>query len=145
MIHMVRKKWFKVGPCWFNSVQSLSCVRLAATSWTAAHQASLSITNSWSLLKLMSIESVMPSNHLILGCPLLLVDWKHNIGNLTKFCPWSSSNMIKETNGSFLAVRKAYRFEHCNVKSQVKVKIFRFLLISMASLESSETLRKLTN
>ena len=41
------------------------------TPWTAAHQASLSITNSWSLLKLMSIESVMPSNHLILCCPLL--------------------------------------------------------------------------
>ena len=45
---------------------------LFATSWTAAHQASLSITNSQSLLKLMSIESVMPSNHLILCCPLLL-------------------------------------------------------------------------
>ena len=44
-----------------------------ATLWTAAHQASLSITNSWSLLKLMSIESVMPSNHLILCCPLLLL------------------------------------------------------------------------
>ena len=52
------------------SVQSLSCVRLFATPWTAAHQASLSITNSWSLLKL--IESVMPSNHFILYCPLLL-------------------------------------------------------------------------
>ena len=44
-----------------------------ATPWTAAHQASLSITNSWSLLKLMSIESVMPSNQLILYCPLLLL------------------------------------------------------------------------
>ena len=44
----------------------------SATPWTAAHQASLSITNSWSLIKLMSIESVMPSNHLILCCPLLL-------------------------------------------------------------------------
>ena len=43
------------------------------TPWTAAHQASLSITNSWSLLKLMSIQSVMPSNHLILCCPLLLL------------------------------------------------------------------------
>ena len=49
-----------------NSVQSLSHVQLFATPWTAAHQASLSITNSWSLLKLMPIESVMPSNHLIL-------------------------------------------------------------------------------
>ena len=58
----------------FSSVQSLSCVRLFATTWTAARQASLSITNSRSLLKLMSIESVMPSNHLILcrshsSCP----------------------------------------------------------------------------
>ena len=56
----------------FSSVQSLSCVRLFVTSWTAAHQASLPITNSRSLLKLMSIESVMPSNHLIL-CHLLLL------------------------------------------------------------------------
>ena len=54
------------------SVQSLSYVQLFATSWTAAHQASLSITNSQSLLKLMSIESVMPSNHFILCRPLLL-------------------------------------------------------------------------
>ena len=57
----------------FSSVQSLSHVRLLATPWTAAHQASLSITNSQSLPKLMSIESVMPSNHLILCHPLLLL------------------------------------------------------------------------
>ena len=55
----------------FSSVQSLSHVQLFVTLWTAAHQAPLSITNSWSLLKLMSIESVMPSNHLILCHPLL--------------------------------------------------------------------------
>ena len=53
----------------FSSVQSLSRVRLSATPWVAARQASLSITNSWSLLKLMIIESVMPSNHLILLSP----------------------------------------------------------------------------
>ena len=53
-------------------VQSLSHVQLFATPWTAARQASLSFTISWSLLKLMSIESVMPSNHLILCCPLLI-------------------------------------------------------------------------
>ena len=57
----------------FSSVQLLSRVRLFATPWTAACQASLSITYSWSLLKLMSIESVMPPNHLILCCPLLLL------------------------------------------------------------------------
>ena len=55
----------------FSSVQSLSCVWLLATPWTTARQASLSITNSGSLTKLMSIESVMPSNHLILCHPLL--------------------------------------------------------------------------
>ena len=57
---------------WFSSVQSLSCVRLFATPWTAARQASLSITSSLSLLKLMSIESAMLSNPLILCGPLLL-------------------------------------------------------------------------
>ena len=56
-----------------SSVQSLSRVWLFATLWTAARQASLSITNSWSLLKLMSIKSVMPSNHLILCHPRLLL------------------------------------------------------------------------
>ena len=58
--------------CFFSSVQSLSCVWLFVTPWTAAHQTSLSITNTRSLLKLMSIKSVMPSNHLILCHPLLL-------------------------------------------------------------------------
>ena len=64
----------------FSSVQSLSHVerlfvtsQLFVTPWTAAHQASLSITNSWSLLKFMSIELVMPSNHLILCRPLLIL------------------------------------------------------------------------
>ena len=57
----------------FSSVQSLSHVRLFATPWIAACQASLSITNSPSLLKLMSIESMMPSNHLILCLPLLFL------------------------------------------------------------------------
>ena len=56
-----------------QSAQSLSHVWLFATPWTAACQASLSITNSWSLLKLMSIESVMPYNHFTLCCPLLLL------------------------------------------------------------------------
>jgi len=58
---------------WFSSVQLLSRVWLFVTPWTAAHQDSLSVNNSRSLLKLMSIESVMPSNHLILCHPLLLL------------------------------------------------------------------------
>ena len=57
---------------WLSSVQPFSCVWLFTTSWTAAHQASLSITNSWSLLKLMPIESVMPFNQMILYNPLFL-------------------------------------------------------------------------
>ena len=59
--------------CIFSSVQSLSRVRLFATPWTAAHQASLSVNNSRSSPKLISIESVMPSSHLILCHPLLLL------------------------------------------------------------------------
>ena len=60
-------------PTMFSSVQSVSPVQLFVTSWTAARQASLSITNSRSLPKLMSIELLIPSNHLILCCPLLLL------------------------------------------------------------------------
>ena len=63
-------KWVQWGI--ISSVQSLSPVWLFVTPWTAAHQASLSITNSWSLLKLVSIKSVMPSNRFILCLPLLL-------------------------------------------------------------------------
>ena len=69
----VQKYQFFGAQLSFSSVQLLSRVWLFETPWTAAHQASLSITNSWSLLKLMSIESVMPSNHLILCRPLLLL------------------------------------------------------------------------
>ena len=54
-------------------VQSFSCIRLFVTPWTEAHQVSLSFTTSWSMLKLMSIESGMPSNHLILSWPRLLL------------------------------------------------------------------------
>ena len=81
--HLVHaKRSLKSGYIWscpkhpwrhFSSVQSLIHVQLFETPWTAACQVSLSITNSWSLLKLVSIESVMPSNHLILSHPLLLL------------------------------------------------------------------------
>ena len=70
----------------FSSIQSLSCVWLFATPWTAVHQASLSIINSQSLLKFMSIESVMPSNYLVLCCPLLL---SHSIFPSIRFFPMS--------------------------------------------------------
>ena len=70
---MFRKQYRKICFLFFSSVQSLSCVRLFETPWIAAHQASLSITNSRSSLRLTSSESVMPSNHLILCHPLLLL------------------------------------------------------------------------
>ena len=61
------------GQIIFSSIQLLSSVQLFATPWITARQASLSVTNSWSLLKFMSFELVMPSNHLVLYCPLLLL------------------------------------------------------------------------
>ena len=63
----------KIVLLWVSSFQLLSCVRFFVTPWTAAHQTSLSITDTQNLLKHMSIESVMPSNHLILCHPLLLL------------------------------------------------------------------------
>ena len=64
--YIAYSNWISLNQFQFSSVQSLSCVRLFATPWITAHQASLYITTSQSLLKLISIESVMPSNHLIL-------------------------------------------------------------------------------
>ena len=91
----------------FSSVQLLSHVRLFATPWTAARQASLSITNSRNLFKLMSIESVMPSSHFILCCPLLLLPsifpsirvFSNELG-LHIMCPqyWSFSFSISPSN-----------------------------------------------
>ena len=69
----VRKRCWKIPLDHISSVQSLIRIQLFATPWTVARQASLSITNSWSSLKLKSIESVMPSSHLILCRPLLLL------------------------------------------------------------------------
>ena len=77
---------------WFSSVQSFSHVQLFTTPWTAAHQASLSIINSQSLLKLMFIESVMPSNHLIPCHPLL-------------FLPSIFPNIMVFSNESVLCIR----------------------------------------
>ena len=82
----------KNGSVQFSTVQSLSCIRLFVTPWRAARQASLSNTNSQSLLKLMSIESVMPSNHLILCYPLLLL-------------PSIFSNIMVFSNESALRIR----------------------------------------
>ena len=72
MLRSGLKSWWKLNAVQFSLVQSFSHVQLFVTPWTVTRQASLSITNSWSLLKCMFIESVMPSSHLILYRPLLL-------------------------------------------------------------------------
>ena len=71
-IHRCLIKLTKIANTYISSVHSLIHVRLFVTPWTAARQASLFITNSWSLPRLKCIETMMPSNHLILCCPLLL-------------------------------------------------------------------------
>ena len=101
------KSTSKIKFCHISSVQPPSHVRLFATPWTAARQVSLSITNSQSLLKLMSIESMMPSSHLILCCPLLLlppippsIRVFSNESTLRMRCPkyWSFSFIISPSN-----------------------------------------------
>ena len=79
----------------FSSVQLLSCVQLFASLWTAAHQASLSISNSQSLLKLMSIELVMPLSHLLLCHPLLLlISFRINWFNLLA-AQWTLKSLLQ--------------------------------------------------
>ena len=87
--------WVSWSPFWiFVVVQLLSRVQLFSIPWTAAHQVYLSFTISWSLLKLVSIESVMPSNHLILHCSLLLLP---SILSASRSCKWafSSHHVVK--------------------------------------------------
>ena len=91
----------------FSSVQLLSCVRLFATPWTAVCQASLSITNSWSLLKLMSIESVMLSNYLILCDPLLLppsIFPSIRVFSMSQFFPSGGLSIGASASASVLAM-----------------------------------------
>ena len=88
-----------------QSVQLLSCVRLFATPWTAVCQASLSITNSWSLPKPMSTESVMPSNHLILCRPLLLLPSSFSVSGsfqMSKFFPSDGQSIGVSASASVL-------------------------------------------
>ena len=88
----------------FSSVQSLSHVQLFVTPWTAAHVASLSITNTWSLLKLISIKSVMPSNYLIL-CPHLLLPPSAWGSFPQSFSAWGSFPMSQFFTSGGLSIR----------------------------------------
>ena len=109
----------------FHSVQSLSLVWLFATPWIAVHRSSLSITNSWSLLKHMSIKSVMPSNHLILYGPLLLP----LIFSSTKLF---SNELILHISG--LALQSELVFSKSEVSSgwDLEMVYCHFLLIHLA-------------
>ena len=89
----------------FSSVQSLSCVQLFATPWIAAHRASLSITNSRNSLKLTSIESVMPSSHLILCCPVFLlppIPPSIRVFSNSQLFPWGGQSTGVSALASFL-------------------------------------------
>ena len=106
----------------FSSVQSLSHVQLFATPWTAANHVSLSITNSWSLLKLMSIKSVRPPNYLILCRPLLLLPSFfpstgvfYNESALLIWWPkyWSFSFSISPSNEYICCLISIYRKGPC--------------------------------
>ena len=92
----------------FSSVQSLSCVQLFATPWTAAHQAYPSITNSWSLLKLMSIKLVMPSNHLNPCHPLLLLP-----SVFPSIRVFSNEQMTHKLQNNYTKEILAKKFSHC--------------------------------
>ena len=136
----------------FSSVQSLSCVQLFVTPWTSARQASLSITNSQSLPKLMFIESVMPSNHLILFRPLLLPSIFSNIrvfSNESALCIrwpkyWSFSfNIISSSEHPGLisfriqGISRRYSFWWV-VPSQVSIPRTPFTSSSFAQVSSAE-------
>ena len=116
----------------YRSVQSLNCVRLFVTPQAAARQASLSITNSWSLLKLMSIESVMPSNHLILCRPLLL--WPSVFPSIRVF-----------SNESVLRIKwpKYWRFRFIISPSDEYLGLIPFRMDWLDLLAVQETLRSL--
>ena len=103
------RKHYKKGPSCLSSVQSLSRVLLFATPWTTARQASLSLTKCRSLLKLVSIESPMPSNHLILCCPLLLLpSIFSSIGvfsNESVLLAWRELTPLRRLQRAALAIR----------------------------------------
>ena len=125
----------------FSSVQLLSHVQFFATPWTAARQAALSITNSWNLLKLMSIELVMPFNHLILCCPLLLPPsilpsirvfsnqsvlyirpkyWSFSF-NISPFSEYSGLFSFRMDRLDLLAVQGTFKslLQHCSSKASI--------------------------
>ena len=117
-----------------SSVQSLSSVLLSVTPWTAAHQASLSITNSQSLLKLMSIDSVVPSNHLIFCHPLLLL-------------PSIFPNIRVYSNGSALRIRlpKYWSFSFNISPSNKHSGLISFMMDGLDFLGVQGTLKSLPN
>ena len=118
----------------FSLAQSLSHVQLFVTPWTAACQASLSITNSWSLPKLISIDSVMPSSHLILCCPLL-------------FLPPISPSISVFSNESALCIRgpKYGSFSFSTSPSNEYSGLISFRMTGLISLQSKGHSRIFSN
>ena len=132
-------KWFSFT--YIHSVQSLSRVQLFATPWTVARQASLSITNSWSLLKLMSSELVMPSNHLILCRPLLLLPsifpsirvFSRESAPCTQ---WPKTNSHIQLTALWSLTLQRTRLEHC-FPSNNAVQTLKFRQSGLSGVEDS--------
>ena len=122
----------------FSSVQLLSCVQLFATSWIAARQASQSITNSQSSLRLTSMKSVMPSSHLILCRPLLLLPPRWRIDAFELWCwrrllrvPWTA----RRSNQSILKISPGISLE--GMMQKLKLQYFGHLMRRVDSLEKT--------
>ena len=132
MLKIYSQKISSIQSVQFSSVQLLSHVQLFAPPWTVARQASLSITNSQSLLKLMSIESVMTSNHLILCCPLLLL-------------PSIFPSIMVFSNESVLCIRwlKYWSFSYSISPSNVHTGLISFRMDWLALLAIQGTLKSL--
>ena len=116
-----------------SSVQLLSPVRLPAIPWTAVRQASLSITDSWSLLKLMCIESVMPSSHLILCHPLLLPSVFPSIREMSQFFTSGGQSIGASASLSVLPV---------NIQDWISFRIDLFDLLGLSRVFSSTSVQK---
>ena len=134
--NIIYSPWERTKGPWlcFSSVQLLSCVQLFATPWIAAHQAFLSITNSWSSPKPTSIELVMPSNHLILCCSLIL---------LSSIFP----NIRVFSNESALHIRwpKDWSFSFCISPSNEYAGLVSFRIDWLISLQSKGLSRVCSN
>ena len=133
-ISATKKLYFEL---YFSSVQKLSRVLLFVTTWTAPHQASVSITNSWCLLKFISIELVMPSNHLILCRPILLPS---NFSSIRVF--FSPMSQFCASAGQSIGVSASSCFQWISGMISFRVDWFDLLAVQGTLVFSNTTVKK---